>query len=99
MKDFWEETSWPRDSSNTSIRNGVPVIKEEDLDAIFLKEQLEMESGRVRLGCKGGMDDKEVTVQSKSDKKNPYVTQIVGVECFAESIISKQKSLVVFMAM
>lgn len=99
LKDFWEETSWPRDSSGTGVRYGLPVVEEEDLDELFLKEQLEMESGRVRVGGEGGMDDKEVTVQSKKDEKNPYVTQIVGVEGLAESIISKQKSSVVFVAM
>jgi len=45
------------------------------------------------------MDEKEVQKQTKVDERNPYVTQIVGVEGLAETIISKQETGVVFVAM
>eukprot|EP00581_Thalassiosira_minuscula_P012331 CAMPEP_0183720938 /NCGR_PEP_ID=MMETSP0737-20130205/13417_1 /TAXON_ID=385413 /ORGANISM="Thalassiosira miniscula, Strain CCMP1093" /LENGTH=575 /DNA_ID=CAMNT_0025950893 /DNA_START=98 /DNA_END=1825 /DNA_ORIENTATION=- len=100
MKEFWEETSWPRDSSGTGVRFGLPVVEEEDLDEVFRREQFELQNNRgTRLGSEGGMDQKEVTVQSKIDNNNPYVTQIVGVEGLAENVISKQKNCVVFVAM
>ncbi|KAL9184199.1 hypothetical protein ACHAXT_002285 [Thalassiosira profunda] len=100
MKDFWEETSWPRDSSGTGVRFGLPVEEEEDLDELFRIEQLELQKRkRSRVGGEGGMDEKEVRKQTRVDEKNPYVAQILGVEGLAESIISRQKDSVVFVAM
>jgi hypothetical protein len=99
LKDFWEETSWPRDSSGTGVRYGLPVPEEEDLDESFRLEQLQLQRRRTRVGSEGGMDDEEVQVQSTADDRNPYVAQIVGVEGLAERIISKRRSCVVFVAM
>lgn len=100
MKDFWEETSWPRDSSGTGVRYGLPVVEEEDLDEQFRIEQILLEKGRrTRVGSEGGMDDDEVQVQTKVDEKNPHVMQIQGVEGLAENVISKQRDCVVFVAM
>ena len=100
LKDFWEETSWPRDSSGTGVRYGLPVVEEEDLDELFRIQQMELQRRkRTRVGTEGGMDEKEVQKQTKVDERNPYVTQIVGVEGLAETIISKQQTGVVFVAM
>ncbi len=101
MKDFWEETSWPRDSSGTGIRYGFPVQEEEDLDELFRKEQEGMQQ-RARVGSpeeRGGMDNEETTKQLLIDEKNPYVTQIMGVDGLAQKVISKQKDCVIFVAM
>lgn len=100
LKGFWEETSWPRDSSGTGVRFGLPVVEEEDLDEVFRKEQEQLQKKRTRVGSEeGGMDEKEVRVQSTKDQYNPYVKQIVGVEGLADNIISGQKSGVIFVAM
>lgn len=103
MKNFWEETSWPRDSSGSGVRFGLPVVEElgeDDLDELFRIEQLELEKNRrTKLSSEGGMDDKEVLVQTKVDVKNPYVMQIAGVEGLVETILSKRRSGVVFVAM
>lgn len=99
LKDFWEETSWPRDNSGTGVRFGLPVPEEEDLDESFRIEQLQLQNRRTRVGSEGGMDEKEVQRQSTVDNQNPYVTQIVSVEGLAEIIISKRRSCVVFVAM
>mmetsp|Transcript_25479 Transcript_25479/g.61249 ORF Transcript_25479/g.61249 Transcript_25479/m.61249 type:complete len:574 (+) Transcript_25479:88-1809(+) len=99
LKDFWEETSWPRDSSGNGVRFGLPVVEEEDLDESFRIEQLQLQKRGTRVGSEGGMDEKEVTVQSKADEQNPYVKQITGVEGLMENIVSKERSCVVFVAM
>ena len=99
LKDFWEETSWPRDNSGTGVRFGLPVPEDEDLDEKFRIEQLQLRNRRTRVGSEGGMDDEEEQVQSTVDNQNPYVAQIVGVEGLAETIISKRRSCVVFVAM
>ncbi len=99
LKDFWEETSWPRDSSGAGVRFGLPVPEEDDLDESFRMEQLQLQSRRIRVGSEGGMDEKEVQAQSAVDEENPYVAQIVGVEGLAEKITSKRRSCVVFVAM
>lgn len=99
LKDFWEETSWPRDNSGTGVRFGLPVPEDEDLDEQFRIEQLQLRNRRTRVGSEGGMDEKEEQVQSTVDNQNPYVTQIVGVGGLVETIISKRRSCVVFVAM
>mmetsp|Transcript_23009 Transcript_23009/g.49798 ORF Transcript_23009/g.49798 Transcript_23009/m.49798 type:complete len:572 (+) Transcript_23009:141-1856(+) len=100
LKDFWEETSWPRDSSGTGVRFGLPVVEDDDLDELFRIEQIQLQKRRTRVGSEeGGLDDKEVKVVSKVDERNPYVTKIEGVEGLAEEVISKRKSCVVFVAM
>lgn len=99
MKDFWEETSWPRDSSGTGVRFGLPVAEEEDLDELFRIEQLQLQKRRTRASTDDGMGDLEAGRQPQADEKNPYVTQIVGVDGLAENILSKRRSGVVFVAM
>lgn len=98
MKDFWEETSWPRDSSGTGLRYGMPVADEEDLEEMFQREKLQMTRG-TRIGAKGEADENERAEQMKADKQNPYVTQIIGVDGLDEIILSKRRSSVVFVAM
>jgi len=99
LKDFWEETSWPRDSSGTGIRYGLPVEEEEDLDEQFRLQQMYLQSSKTKLGTEGGMDDQEVKKQTRADDTNPYVEPIIGTEGLAETIISPQRSGVVFVAM
>lgn len=98
---FWEETSWPRDSRGTGERFGLPVAEEEeeDLDAAFRREQAQLSTPRTRVSSEGGMDDKEARRQSQADQKNPYVTQIVGVEGLAETVIAQRRDCVIFVAM
>jgi len=100
LKDFWEETSWPRDSSGMGIRFGMPAEEEEDLDEQFRREQERMQT-RIRVGSEvgGGMDDTETTKQVLIDQTNPYVMQIAGVDGLAQEVVSKQKDCVVFVAM
>jgi len=99
MKDFWEETSWPRDSNGSGIRYGMPVVEEEDLDAVFRQERLSLQRrGRVN-------DDDEddyggqVAVKVEVEEQNPYVTQIRGTEGLFETVINQRKNSVVFVSM
>ena len=97
MKDFWEETSWPRDSNGSGIRFGLPVVEEEDLDAAFRRERLSLQR-RSRMMEEEEEEEGQVAVQVKVEE-NPYVTQIVGTEGLAETIINERKNSVVFVAM
>lgn len=102
MKDFWEEASWPRDSSGTGVRYGFVTEEEEDLDALFRAEQLQMQQRRPGASAERTLDpaeEAELDEQAKEDRQNPYVKQIVGVEGLAEHITSQRKSCVVFVAM
>jgi len=95
IKNFWEETSWPRDSSGMGVRYGLPVGEEEDLDELFQLEQLDLlRQPKTGVDSEQDTDNMEVQIQT-----NPYVTQIVGVEGLAENIIAKQKNCVVFVSM
>ena len=99
MKDFWEETSWPRDSNGSGIRFGMPVMEEEDLDLAFQKERLSLQ----RRGRMNNYDEEgyggQVAVKTEVKEQNPYVTQIRGTEGLFETIINQRKNSVVFVAM
>lgn len=97
MKDFWEETSWPRDSNGSGVRFGMPVVEEEDLDEVFRREKLALQRQRI-VDDDDEEDDGAVAVQVKVEE-NPYVTQIVGTDGLAEAIITQRKSSVVFVSM
>jgi hypothetical protein len=105
MKDFWEETSWPRDSSGTGVRYGLPALDDEEdddyLDEAFQLERMQLRSTniRTRIGGEGGMDDDEVQLQTELDEQNPYVTRIAGVDGLASNILSRRRSSVVFVSM
>jgi hypothetical protein len=95
MKDFWEETSWPRDSNGSGVRFGMPVVEEEDLDAAFRRERLSLQRrSRIVEEEDGGQVAMQIQVED-----NPYVTQIVGLDGLAENIINQRKNSVVFVAM
>ena len=113
IRDFWEETSWPRDNSGTGIRYGLPVLSDDDddddeLDESFrnidqplswaVKQQRQQKLG-TRVGSVGGMDEQEVQRQTIVDNTNPYVTQIVGIDGLATNIIYPRRNSVVFVAM
>mmetsp|Transcript_23368 Transcript_23368/g.44263 ORF Transcript_23368/g.44263 Transcript_23368/m.44263 type:complete len:199 (+) Transcript_23368:1-597(+) len=102
MKDFWEEASWPRDSSGTGVRYGFVTEEEEDLDALFRAEQLQMQQRRPDASAERTLDpaeEAELDEQATEDRQNPYVKQIIGVEGLAEHVTSQRKSCVVFVAM
>ncbi len=104
MKDFWEEASWPRDSSGTGVRYGFITEEEEDLDAIFRAEQLEMQQRRRRPDESAERklspaEEAELDEQANEDRQNPFVKQIIGVDGLAEQVTSQRKSCVVFVAM
>ncbi|KAL7511363.1 hypothetical protein ACHAXN_008266 [Cyclotella atomus] len=97
MKEFWEETSWPRDSNGSGVRFGMPVVEENDLDEVFRRERLALQRRRI-VDDDEEEDDGAVAVQVKVEE-NPYVTQIVGTDGLAEAIINQRKSSVVFVSM
>eukprot|EP00804_Cyclotella_cryptica_P031004 CCRYP_013590-RA/>CCRYP_013590-RA protein AED:0.06 eAED:0.06 QI:960/1/1/1/0.66/0.75/4/33/331 len=100
MQDFWEETSWPRDSNGSGVRFGMPVIEEEDLDALFQKERLLIQQG-TRIGARREEVEEEgrTAVQVKIEQENPYVREIFGVQGLADEVITQRKNCVVFVAM
>jgi len=101
LKEFWEAASWPRDSDSGSVRFGLPVIEEDDLDFNRNLEKLMLAGSeqRTRVGGEGGLDKKEEKTQTLVDNKNPYVTQIQGIDGLAETIISQRRDCCIFVAM
>lgn len=97
MKEFWEETSWPRDSNGSGVRFGMPVVEENDLDEVFRRERLALQRRRI-VDDDEEEDDGAVAVQVKVEE-NPYVTQIVGTDGLAEAIINQRKSSVLFVSL
>jgi thiol-disulfide isomerase/thioredoxin len=96
LKDFWELTSWPRDSAGAGdTRYGLPVL--EDVDTIiqermvsepppFSKKRFEEEEKKVR------------EKQAKADAENPYVMTVRGVEGLQRDIIAAEKDCLLFLS-
>ena len=104
LKEFWEESSWPRDSSGADVRYGLPVIEDEefdDLEEMFRrqKDQIEGKKKGTRLGSEGGLNPKEEEKQTRVDEKNPYVTQIRDVDGLSQAVTSQQRDSLIFVAM
>mmetsp|Transcript_10343 Transcript_10343/g.23605 ORF Transcript_10343/g.23605 Transcript_10343/m.23605 type:complete len:467 (+) Transcript_10343:231-1631(+) len=104
LKEFWEESSWPRDSSGADVRYGLPVIEEEEFDELedmFRRQKSQIEGNQrgTRLGSEGGLSQKEEEKQTRVDEKNPYVTQIRGVDGLSQAVTSQQRDTLIFVAM
>jgi thiol-disulfide isomerase/thioredoxin len=97
LKDFWELTSWPRDSAGAGdIRYGLPVM--EDLDTV-LQERMVSEPPSIGTPGKFQEEEREARAQqSKSDAENPYVITVRGVDGLQRDIIAAEKDCLLFLS-
>jgi len=87
LKDFWEYTSWPRDTSgNSSVRFGLPVVEESNISP-DISEPLRPVS-----------DSPTLLADEYKEKKNPYVLAIKGLDELESKILSKERNCILFLS-
>ena len=92
LKDYWELTSWPRDSTGgANVRYGFPVLDE--LNSIFgsEKESTAQQSVSVPKPPKAPVDE-------YAGKKNPYVTNIDTIKDLDTKILDPKVDSVLFLS-
>ena len=81
MQDFWEETSWPRDSSGTGIRYGLPVVSDDDEE--YDDEEITDESLR-------NIDQSSSSWAVKQQRQQKLGTRVGSVGGMDEQEVQKQ---------
>lgn len=96
LKDFWEHTSWPRDSAGAgNTRYGLPVM--EEVDTLF-KERMISEPPPLSKSSYHEEEKKARAEQLKTDAENPYVMTVRGVEGLQRDIIAAEKDCLLFLS-
>jgi thiol-disulfide isomerase/thioredoxin len=110
LSDFWEMTSWPRDSAGTgTVRYGLPVrddISDDDgefmlLESPYRKQQtaIQPEEEYDEIGQFDGKPSKESSSpRNRAIQNNPYVLNVLGVEGLQSEIVETKSDSVVFMS-
>jgi len=98
LKDFWEYTSWPRDSSGgVNVRFGLPVVDELDISLDGNNEEEEEEMIAEPLKPVSG-GSPVLPKDEYEGKKNPYILNIKGLDELENVILSKDKDCVLFLS-
>eukprot|EP00978_Attheya_sp_CCMP212_P004217 scaffold9199_cov48-Attheya_sp.AAC.1 len=104
LKDFWEFTSWPRDTEGGSnMRYGFPVV--DDLDMAELRKTQEDEDDELSLQQQqqqqpelASSTGKRIMEAATTPMKNPFVTEFEGVDGLYNHIVSTKKDCVLFLS-
>jgi len=85
LPEYWELALWPRDAEGSNIRFGFPII--EGLDTIAAELQaLEEEE-----------EEEEDEILNTTPSKNPFVSDIHGVNGLAQDIIEPKQTALLFL--
>jgi len=102
LQDFWELASWPRDSSGSNVRFGLPALDEFDDQ---LKEDGVMISAPPLVDNKFARDDNNFAMDNEEEiaregqQSNPFVMDISDVAGLQEKILTNdEKDCIVFMS-
>lgn len=99
LGDFWEQTSWPKDSSgNGGVRYGLPVVEDKDLDEeALLSEAPGRQKGLDRIYEEFDPDGKGKPAPTP-DQENPFVRNVAGVSGMEEEIMDASKDCILFLS-
>ena len=97
LKDFWEYTSWPRDSAGAmNSRFGLPMIEDADTLWDIVADEGETSSS----DNQGTVSTDQIQLSNKKpkskSKSNPYVVEIDNIAELQEKVISAEMDCVLF---
>jgi hypothetical protein len=107
LGDFWEHSTWPRDSSGSAqIRFGLPVVDDPNLDDERMIAEAPLRPG---TGVKRASSSYEAFDFSNKDdyledapptpvQENPFVHQVAGVQGVRTEIIDEQSDCILFLS-
>jgi len=95
LKDFWEYTAWPRDSSGgANVRFGLPIVEELDILSGGDSDKEEMISSPLEPIKGSPVPPKD----EYEGQKNPYILAIEGLDELENVILSKEKDCILFLS-
>ena len=98
LSEFWEHSSWPRDSSGMNIRYGLPVIEDDDDDDEDMISAPPVRSKQA-VSSKAKLEEYEqLKLERESQPSNPYVKDVIGVLGVEEDIINSKQTSVLFLS-
>lgn len=107
LPDFWEQTTWPRDSNGINVRFGLPVVDEDEDELEDEEEEDYMVSAPpLRRTQKQYMetappmdaDNDSGLSEDPESPPNPYVQNVVGVRGLQREIVDTKRDGVVFLS-
>lgn len=101
LKDFWELSSWPRDSSGTGdTRYGLPVFDAESmLEERFTRpEKMIAEPPAIKGRFSEEKEQEARREQVRQDAENPHVMTVRGVAGLQNEIIEAEKDCLLFLS-
>ena len=108
MSDFWEQASWPRDSSGSgTTRFGLPVREDPDElddeldDEFFISEAPNHYQASENVNRDDEYDEVEdfdLSSKNRAIQNNPYVLNVMDVEGIENEIVRSEKNCIVFMS-
>jgi hypothetical protein len=106
LSDFWEQTSWPRDSAGSgTTRFGLPVRENPDeIEDEDLKPNRRVNRDEYFYNDIGNFDPSSISASSSSNAKNrpiennPYVSTIMDIGGFQSEIVDNEKNCIMFMS-
>ncbi|KAL3921282.1 MAG: hypothetical protein SGARI_006719, partial [Bacillariaceae sp.] len=108
LGDFWEATSWPRDSSGTgTVRYGLPV-REDPSEAEFVISEAPYRQDQAKSVAREDSDEvgdfglkeakKSSSTSNRAIQNNPYVLNVLGVEGMRSEIVENEMDAIMFMS-
>ena len=98
LADFWEQSTWPRDSNGgANTRFGLPTKEDPDLE----DEDLLLEAPLRRLDNRKYVPDvvEEDPIPGKAPvQKNPYVQDVIGVRALQEDVMDQKMDGLIFLS-
>jgi thiol-disulfide isomerase/thioredoxin len=99
LSDFWEHTSWPRDSETTSRRFGLPVVDIADVeDEPMIAEAPDRRVGKKYVAQAAAEPEDDLPVPPKPKQDNPFVHNVVGIQGMQTEIIDEELDCIMFLS-
>eukprot|EP00555_Chaetoceros_dichaeta_P011133 CAMPEP_0198267972 /NCGR_PEP_ID=MMETSP1447-20131203/35307_1 /TAXON_ID=420782 /ORGANISM="Chaetoceros dichaeta, Strain CCMP1751" /LENGTH=651 /DNA_ID=CAMNT_0043958807 /DNA_START=30 /DNA_END=1985 /DNA_ORIENTATION=+ len=99
FKDFWEYTSWPRDTSGgANVRFGLPVVDELDVVTNQDGSSSEIEEEMINAPTERIPGTPRPPKDEYEGQKNPYILAIDGLDELENVIVSKEKDCILFLS-
>jgi len=96
--DFWEYTSWPRDTSGgANVRFGLPVV--EELDVVTNRDgSSEIDEKMINAPRERIAGTPVPPKDEYEGQKNPYILAIDGLDQLENVVLSKEKDCILFLS-
>lgn len=100
LSDFWESSTWPRDSSGSGgTRFGLPVVADDDPDdEPMIAEAPSIQTSKSKKTKYEKIDPDNLRAAPQPTQENPYVLNIAGVNGLKDEIVDAELDCILFLS-